>query len=103
MSDYDPHHGSTRKKRINLPEDSPYGERLDVLNVSLKLKGVGVYCGFQKWTQPRVRWGTIIPVVEPGRLSDRPWGLWSEGRDRRMSSFATFEKLEANIRDKMGL
>ncbi len=96
-----------RVRRITLRDRSDYQDRLDLLNISLKLAGTGVYCGYQRLTEPRIRdrsWSfTSIPVIEPGRVSDRPWGTWAENTGRRMASFARFENMETNIRDKMGL
>lgn len=105
--DYDDaERAAKRVSRITLKEHPDYQDRLDLLNISLKLAGAGVYCGYQRLTEPRIRerWTfTSVPTIEPGRVSNRPWGSWNERDGRKMSSFSRFENMEANIRDKMGL
>lgn len=93
-----------REQRIRLDEQGYYQDRLDLLNVSLKLGAHGVYVGYQRLTEARFRQrGFGTPTIDPGRPSYRPWGSWNERDGRKMSSFSRFENMEANIRDKMDL
>lgn len=92
-----------RLKRIGVELDDDMRRRLDELNILLKLGDSGLYAGFQKMTNDQTNWRTIIPVITPGHLSARPWGVWKERSGRRVSSFLRFDGLETRMKERLGI